>query len=81
MSLTVRKLQKSGFGLDTKFSSIFFAHGIMLAYTSKKEGPKASQICMTLIGKHSRSGDYVSENCREGEKKENVDTSKVAFKN
>ena len=33
---------------------------------------------MTLIGQHARSGDYVSENSREGVENGNVDKSKVA---
>ena len=35
---------------------------------------------MTLIGQHARSGDYVSENSREGVENGNVDKSKVALK-
>ena len=36
---------------------------------------------MTLIGQHTKSGDYFSENSREGVKNGNVDKIKVAFKN
>ena len=35
---------------------------------------------MILIGQHERSGDYVSENSREGVKNGNVDQIKVALK-
>jgi len=35
---------------------------------------------MTFIGQHARSGDYVSENSREGVKNGNVDKIKAALK-
>ena len=35
---------------------------------------------MTLIGQHARSGDYVSENSREGVENGNVDKIRAVFK-
>ena len=36
---------------------------------------------MTFIGQHARSGDYVSENSREGVKNGNVDKIRRRLKN
>ena len=36
---------------------------------------------MTLIGQHARSGDYVSDNSREGVKNGNVDKIRRRHKN